>query len=270
MIRLLCVFGLLLVGCVGATPTPPAEPIQLRLATISHLSRLAQNLSQAFSQTYPYVIFELSVMSPHDAMNAVLRREIDVALVAEPVDSHPAELKSAQIGREAVVLAVHPSNPVGALTWDQVRDIFVGQVWDWATVDTRWQSQEILVVSQHEGAGSRLAFENQVMEDLSVTPRAVVATGDEIAGQLIAAEPAAIGYLSAETADDTVKVLSVGGTIPSPSTELRTGHSTVTPGAWPVTRPINLVTHIDANVYVLDFVDFSQSSLRSRPPTTDR
>lgn len=258
--RLLCVCTLVSVGCAGATPTPPAEPIEVRLATAPHLSRLAQDLSQAFSQTYPYVTFELSVMSSQDALDAVVGRDIDVALVAEPVDPDRKDLESTQIGRQAVVLAVHPSNPVEALTWDQVRNIFAGRVWDWAAVDPRWQRQEILVVSQHEGAVSRLVFEKQVMESSSVTPRAVVATGDEVAGRLIAEEPAAIGYLLAGVGNDNVKVLSIEGTLPTPST--------VTSGAWPITRPINLVAHVDANVYVLDFVDFSRGSPRS--PTNDQ
>ncbi len=252
MTRLLCVCLLALVGCAGPTPTPPAEPIELRLATIPHLSRLARDLAQAFSQKYPYVTFELSVMPARDAIDAVAHRQMDIALVAEPLDPGREDLESTQIGERAVVLAVHPSNPVDALTWDQVRGTFSGQVWDWAAVNAGWQPQEILVVSQHEGAVSRLAFEKQVMEGLRVTPRAVVATGDEVAGQFIAGEPAAIGYLMAGVAGDTVKVLSIEDKTPS--------LSAVEAGAWPITRPINLVTHVDANVYVLDFVDFSRDS----------
>ncbi len=251
-IRLLCncILVLGLTGCAGATPTPPAQPIELRLATVPHLSRLAQDLSRAFSQKYPFVSFQVSVMSAKDAMDAVASRNVDVALVAEPLDPERRDLKSTQIGERAVVLAVHPSNPVETLTWDQVRDIFSGRVWDWAAVDPRWQTREILVVSQQAGAVSRRAFEEQVMEGTRVTPRAVVATGDAVAGKLIADAPASIGYLLAGVADDTVKVLSIGGTTPTTSMEKS--------AAWPITRPINLVVHIDANVYVLDFVDFSR------------
>lgn len=245
-----CCLALVWIGCAGPTPTPPAEPIRIRLATVSHLIQLAQELSGAFSGRYPYVTFELSVMPPQEAIAAVSGREIDVALVAEPLGSDHQNLEATEIGREAVVLAVHPANPVEALTWDQVRGIFSGQMWDWAAVDSRWQPQEILVVSQHAGSISRLVFERQVMDDLKVTPRAVVATGDELAGQFIADEPAAIGYLSAGAVDDAVKVLRVEGVAPS-----LTG---IAVSDWPITRPVNLVTHVDANVYVLDFVDFSR------------
>lgn len=251
----ICIFAL--AGCTETTPTLPAnEPIELRLATIPHLNQLAQDLAQAFSQTYPYVVFKLSVRPARNAIDSVANQEVDIALVAEPLDASRENLESIQIGRRAVVLAVHPSNPSETLTWDQVRDIFSGRVWDWTTIDSQWPSQEILVVSQHEGAVSRVAFEEQVMQDISVTPRAVVATGDEVAGQLIAEEPAAIGYLLAGVADDNVKALNIEGVMPS--------SSTVTSGAWPIARPIILVTHIDANVYVLDFLDFSQGQVSQR------
>ncbi|MFQ5594804.1 MAG: substrate-binding domain-containing protein [Anaerolineae bacterium] len=242
-----CVF--VVVGCAGATPTPPAEPIEIRLATIPHLSRLAQDLTQAFSKTYPYVTFELAVMPAQEAIDAIATQDVDVALVARSIDPPRDELEATQIGRRPVVLAVHPSNPVETLTWEQVRDIFSGRVWDWASIDPQWDTQEILVVSQQDGAVSRVSFETQVMEGARVTPRAVVATGDDVAGRLIAGDPAAIGYLLAGVADDEVKVLSIEGTTPTAS-------STASE-SWPITRPINLVVHVDANVYVLDFVDFS-------------
>jgi len=247
-----CILVLVLAGCAGATPTPPAEPIEIRLATIPHLARLAQDLTQAFSQKYPYVTFELAVMPAQDAIDAVAVRDVDVALVAQSVDPDRDSLKSTQIGRRPVVLAVNASNPVEALTWEQVRDIFSGRVWDWAAVDPQWETQEIVVVSQQEGAVSRVAFEAQVMEGGRVTPRAVVATGDDVAGRLIAGDPAAIGYLLAGVAGDEVKVLSIEGATPTAS-----GTASA---AWPITRPINLVAHVDANVYVLDFIDFGEAT----------
>ncbi|MFQ5341456.1 MAG: substrate-binding domain-containing protein [Anaerolineae bacterium] len=244
-----CILLLVSAGCAGATPTPPAEPIEIRLATIPHLAQFAQDLTQAFSQKYRYVTFELAVMPAQDAIDAVAGRDADVALVAQSIDPGRDNLKSTQIGRRAVVLAVNASNPVETLTWEQVRDIFSGRVWDWASIDPQWDTQEILVVSQQDGAVSRVSFETQVMEGARVTPRAVVATGDDVAGRLIAGDPAAIGYLLAGVADDEVKVLSIEGTT-------RTASSTASE-SWPITRPINLVVHVDANVYVLDFVDFS-------------
>lgn len=245
-----CLLVLVLAGCAGATPTPPAEPIEIRLAATPHLSRLAQDLTQAFSQKYPYVTFELAVMPAQEAIDAVAVRDVDVALVAQSIDPGRDDLKSTQIGRRPVVLAVHPSNPVKTLTWDQVRDIFSGRVWDWAAVDPRRETQEILVVSQQDGAISRVAFESQVMEGGRIMPGAVVATGDDVAGTLIAGDPAAIGYLMAGVAGDEVKVLSIEGTTPIASGEVA--------AAWPITRPIHLVAHVDANVYVLDFIDFSK------------
>jgi ABC-type phosphate transport system substrate-binding protein len=210
---------------------------------------------QEFSQTYPYVTFELSVMSSQDAIDAVASQDIDIALVAEPIAPDREDLEAVRIGGQAILMAVHPSNPIDELSWEQVRDVFSARVWDWAALDPQQQPREILVVSQHEGSVARSVFERLVMAGVPVTPRAVVAMGDELAGQLIAQEPAAIGYVSADLGGDGFKVLSIAGTTPGPAT--------VASGAWPIARPLNLVRHIDANVYVLDFLDFSRN--RSNP-----
>lgn len=249
-ICILFVSALAVSACESSTPTRPPEPISLRLVSVPHLGRRAQSLTDEFTSKHPYVTFELSVMPARDAMNAVAERSVDIGLMAEPISRRQDVLEATQIGRQAVVLAVHTSNPVDSLAWDQVRDVFSGQTWDWSAVDPRWEPQEIVVVSQHAGAVSRQAFEADVMEGEPVTPRALVATGDEVAAQIITDEPAAIGYLLVSLAGDTVKVLTVGDVTPT--------DSTVESGEWSITRPINLVTHIDANVYVLDFLDFAK------------
>ncbi|MBS1251628.1 MAG: Phosphate-binding protein PstS 1 [Anaerolineales bacterium] len=248
---LLWVCALTLAGCAAPTPTPTPEPIELHLATVPHLSRLAQDLSQEFTRNYPYVAFRTRVMPARDATEAVANRDLHIALVAEPIRSSRDTLEATQIGERPLVLAVHPSNPINGLNWGQVRDIFSGNVWNWIDVDPRWEDDEIVVVSQHGGAVSRQVFEAHVMGSEPVTPRALVAAGDEVAGQLIGEEPAAIGYLLAGIAEDRLKVLAVNGITPD--------EASVRSGAWPITRPVNLVTHIDANVYVLDFLDFAQA-----------
>lgn len=251
LLCLICTYTLSLAGCVADTPTPTPEPIELRLATVPYLTQRAQDLTRDFTQDYPYVTFYLSVMPAHDAIEAVADRTTDVALIAEPIQPARNVLEATPIGDLPIVVAVHPSNPVDRLTWDQVHDIFAGQIWDWTMVNADWPAQEITVVSQHAGAASRQVFEDEVLRGESVTPRALVATGDEVAGQLIAEEPAAIGYLLAGIADDRVKALTVEGVTPNAES--------VAAGTWPLSRPINLVTHVDANIYVLDFLDFSRS-----------
>jgi phosphate transport system substrate-binding protein len=238
-----------LVGCAEQTPSPPPEPIELRLAAVPNLSSLAQELTQQFTQRQSYVTFELSVMAADATIQAVTERSVDAALIAQPLVDVLPNLEAVQVGRRAVAVVVHDSNPLEELTWEQVRDIYTGQVWDWAAVAPGQPSREIVVITQHAGAPSRNAFDRRVMNGQRITPRAIVATGDSLVLDLIAEEPAAIGYRLDGWDSPAVKALKIDGTAPSAAA--------VTSDQWPVTRPINLVSHVDANVYVLDFVDFA-------------
>lgn len=249
LILLTCLGLLALSACATPTPTPPPEPIALGLAAVPDLSVIAQELAHRFAQEHSYVTFNLSVMAPDAALRAVTERTVDAALIAEPLPSSRPNLKAARIGRRAVAVVVHATNPVDDLTWEQLRAIYTGEVWDWAAVAPGQPSREIVVITQNAGASSRTAFDRTVLNGgQRVTPRALVATGDRLVRDLIAEEPAAIGYRLAGWDDAPLKALTLEGVQPSPAT--------VASEKWPITRPINLITHVDANVYVLDFVDF--------------
>jgi phosphate transport system substrate-binding protein len=260
---IVCVSLLATSACADASPTPSPEPIELGLAAAPELGGLAQELAQRFTQRYPYVTFQLSVMAADAAAQAVTERTADAALVAEPLASSLPNLEAVRIGRRAVAIVVHTTNPLEDLTWEQLRAIYTGEIWDWATVapsDSRQPSQEIVVITQHAGAASRAAFDRRVLNGQPVTPRALVATGDRLVLDLVAEEPAAIGYRIAGWGSAQVKAVAVEGIEPSPST--------VSSEQWPITRPINLVTHVDANVYVLDFVDFARAESAQQLITT--
>ena len=244
---------LFLGACTRPAPVVTPRPIVLRVLAVPELRRLADELVDAFAAKSPHISVTVSTRSAELAREAVMSGEVDVALVPGPLDDESSgELRAVVIGYEAVVVAVHPSNPIRGLTWEQLRGIFAGQVWNWSQVDRRREQSEILVISQHEGAEPRDIFERWVMRGVPVTPRAVVATGDGVVRDLIATEASAIGYLAAGLADEGVKVLTIGGVMPDPEA--------VTSRAWPLSRPIWLLRHEDASVFVLDFVDFVMSS----------
>lgn len=249
LLLLLLLSSLPLAACARPSPTPPAAPIRLRLVVSPGLKPLAQALANAFAAQATYLSVSVREARTGAARAAVLAGEADLALVRGDAELElPAGLRAVAIGREAIVVAVHPDNPVRALTWAQLQAVFTGDVWDWHAIDPRWDSEEILVVVQHEGAAARRVFERRVMQGRPVTRRAVIAPGDAAVWELIASDPTAIGYLAASFADGRVRMLRVGGVSPTPEA--------VTSQAWPLSQPLWLLHGEDAGVYVLDFVDF--------------
>jgi len=245
--------ALLPVACVHPTPTPSSEPIKLRVVASPGLKPLAQELASAFATRAPYIVVSVWEMRADAARKAVTAGDADLALVRGWMELETtAELKAETIGREAVVIAVHPDNPVRSLTWQQLRAIFSGDIWDWRAIDPRWEPQEILVVVQLGNVTARRVFEGRVMEGVPVTRRAVIAPGGAAARELIASDPAAIGYLAASFVDTSVRALTVEGVSPTPEA--------VASQAWPLSQPLWLLYGEDASVYVLDFVDFARGA----------
>jgi phosphate transport system substrate-binding protein len=70
----------------------------------------------------------------------------DASLVSEPLDIavaaaaaagkviEPSKLVMHEIRKDEIVFVVHPSNPVGKLSWDQLRDIHLGKITNWSQV----------------------------------------------------------------------------------------------------------------------------------------
>ena len=249
----LLLLSFLLAACARSTPTPPARSIALRLVTVPGLRPLAQALGDAFTKQTPYLALHVREARADVAREAVVTGDADLALVRGAAEMAPLPgVRTVIVGREPIVVAVHPDNPVRSLTWAQLQAIFSGDVWDWNTIDPRWKSQEILVVVQHEGAPARRIFERQVMAGRPITRRALIAPGDAAAQRLIADDPAAIGYLAADFIAAGVRVLQVSGVSPTPDA--------VTSQAWPLSQPLWLLYGEEASVYALDFVDFVRSA----------
>lgn len=95
---------------------------------------------------------------------AVVDGDADILFCAAPSAAQKAyaaeqgvELVYVPIGREAFVFFVHEDNPVDSLTVDQVRDIYAGEVTNWAQVGGA--NRVINPVSRLEGSGSQTMME---------------------------------------------------------------------------------------------------------------
>lgn len=73
----------------------------------------------------------------------------------------PAHLQYHEIGRDRIVVIVHPDNPVGALTLEQLRDLNTGKARNWKAVGGA--DRPVQVVTGSRGSGTRAMFQKQVM-----------------------------------------------------------------------------------------------------------
>jgi phosphate transport system substrate-binding protein len=218
---------------------------------------------------------------------AVRRGELDLAastllppeLAVPAATSGPAStptlgeseaLVRTPIGLDGLAIVVHPSNRIGGISLVQLRDIFAGRVLDWRALGS--EAGEILLVSREDGSGSRILFEERVMDQERVSLTAVVMPSSADVVDYVSKNPAAIGYVTrgevAEWLDSGLVTPAAGATPattatppPSPVRVLRLeGLSptidTVRNQAYALTQPLYLISNGPATNRVRQFIDF--------------
>lgn len=203
----------LLTACQSAPPpslVPTPAPV-ISLAVDLDLSDYHAQLSQLDSPIEE-TEFRYGAPQPTPALLADLdARQIALAVtVYQPTGS---AYTVTPLAATAVAMMVHPSNPVVTLSAAQVRQIFTGQVTDWAEVGG--PAGPILVLSREAGSATRQWFDAVVLGGLPPTPLALVAPAGHSMVATVAETPNAIGYALLTDVTPAVKLLSIDGVPPA-------------------------------------------------------
>jgi phosphate transport system substrate-binding protein len=136
------------------------------------------------------------------------------------------------VALDGLAVIVHPSNPRGNLTVEQIRDIFTGKITNWRELGG--QDQKIVVISRDTNSGTYESFNTLVMKDAKLKGGAeYVGSGGAIRQRVLSTE-AAIGYVGLAFTEG-VKVVQVNGI--TPTTE------TVIAKTYPIARPLYMYTN---------------------------
>lgn len=135
------------------------------------------------------------------------------------------------VARDGLAIVVHPTNPVRDLRLDQVRAIFAGALTNWR--DLGGQPGAITVITREEGSGTRAAFEDLVMGGRWIADSALVQDSTGAVRQMVASDPAAVGYVSLGFVDSSVSAIDVGGVAPS--------EAAIDADRYPLVRPFLFV-----------------------------
>ena len=132
---------------------------------------------------------------------------------------------------DGIAVVTDPSNTVEDLTKQQLTDIYTGTITNWSEVGG--ESMPIVVVGREAGSGTRSAFEELLeIEDACKYANELDSTGAVMAK--VASTPGAIGYVSLDVLDDTVKALKLEGAEPT--------EENIKAGSYFLSRPFVMAT----------------------------
>jgi phosphate transport system substrate-binding protein len=153
------------------------------------------------------------------------------------------------IAMDGIVIIVNRRNPVNALSVEQVRAIFSGEIRDWSELGG--PRRRITVITREDGSGTRASFEERIMYGDDEAPAAfardaLVQDSNGAVREIVAGDPGAIGYISYGLVDGRVRAVTLDRVVPS--------EATIRSGAYPVTRKFLFLTRPETDSCASRFI----------------
>lgn len=184
------------------------------MAGSTSMEKFANALAESFMAKYPGVTVTAEFTGSGAGVEAVSAGSVDIGNSSRNLsdDEKAAGVVENIVAIDGIAVVTDPANTAAALTKDQLVSIYTGETKNWSEVGGA--DQAIVVVGREAGSGTRGAFEELLeIEDACAYANELDSTGAVMAK--VASTPGAIGYVSLDVLDDTVKTLSVDDVEPT-------------------------------------------------------
>lgn len=245
-----------LLSATGWSQPGNAASQKLVLTGASTIAPLAGEIARRFETLHSGVRVDVqtggSARGIHDSRKGIA----DIGMVSRMLKPEEQDLQAHTIAWDGVGIILHASNPIAALSRQQLIDIYTGKIINWKAVGGR--EAPITVVSKAEGRSTLELFLNYLkLKNSDIKPHVII--GDNSQGiKTVAGNPNAIGYVSIGTAEyetehgTPIKLLPLDG--------IAATVANVRNGTFSLSRPLNLVTQALPKELARQFIEFSRST----------
>lgn len=234
----LVVCGLVMLALVFASELT-AETLQIEGSTT--VGPIGDAFTEVFEKTYPDLSISVKKTGSGDGASALVDDRCDIAMMSRFMKEK--EFKNAvsngvfpvahAVAMDGVCVVVHPSNPIGEMTSEQIRSIYKGEVTNWKALGG--PDMQIVVVSRDTSSGTFETFHKLLMKKEQMGEAVEYVNSNPQAHARVSKTRGAIGYVGLGFVDNKVKAVKVDGVMPS--------NSTIARGVYPISRPLFLFTN---------------------------
>jgi len=165
------------------------------------------------------------------------------------------------VGLDGIAVVVHPDNPVGQLTIEQLSGIFSGKITNWSQVGGN--GGEMVLLSREVNSGTHIYFKEKVIrlgksdsKDEFAVSALMLSSSQAIADE-ISSNRQAIGYYGMGYINPKQKALKI-------AKDNKSGYfapdiPNVVSGKYPISRPLFMYIKGEPCGAVREFVDFALS-----------
>lgn len=134
---------------------------------------------------------------------------------------------------DGVGTVVHPSNPVKALSSEQLKSIYAGKIINWKELGG--EDRPINIYTRDKSSGTRAVFWKKALGKGDISGKANFVASNGAMKAAITNDPYAIGYVSVGYMDETVAPIALDGVTPTLKT-VQTGEYKVARGLYSNTK----------------------------------
>lgn len=225
----------------------------ITMAGSTSMEKFANTLAESFMAAHPDVTVQAEFTGSSAGVEAVLSGQSDIGNSSRNLTEDEIAEGAVEniVAIDGIAVVTDPNNTVSDLTRDQLIQIYTGEVTNWS--DLGGESLPIVVVGREAGSGTRGAFEEILeIEDQCQYANELDSTGAVMAR--VASTPGAIGYVSLDVLDDTVKALSLDG--------VEANEANIKDGSYFLSRPFVMATKgelVDQNELVQALFEYVYS-----------
>ena len=241
ILLLTAVFG---AGCISTEDT---ETISIAGSTT--VLPVAQAAAEEYMNQHSNADIQVSGGGSGVGATSVIGGTADIGMLSRDLKASEKEgntLKEFVVGKDGIALVGHPSNTVSDLSLEQVKAIYQGTITNWNEVGGA--DSEIVLIGRDSSSGTREFFTEFVLNKEDAAKEMQELNSNGAVAQAVSITPGAIGYVSLEYVDDSLKAFSIGGVAPTVDN--------VISGIYEINRPLLMITNGEPEGLAADYLAF--------------
>jgi phosphate transport system substrate-binding protein len=264
---LVCLAVLLALGGCGRQGQQ-ADSIQIKGSDT--MVNLGQAWAEDFMKANPKVSVAVTGGGSGTGIAALLSNTCEIAELSRVLNPEEIEMarqkgfepRQITVALDGLAVVVHPANPISQLTQDQLAAIFSGAVKNWKEVGGA--DLPIVVLSREVNSGTHVYFKEHVLRhnrkesQVEFAANALLMPSSQAIADEVAQNPGAIGYYGMGYISSREKALAVAKDADSPYVPPTIEN--VISNAYPISRPLLMVTRGQPTGLVARFIDFVLSA----------
>ena len=235
-------------GCVSTDET---ETISIAGSTT--VLPVAQAVAEEYMAQHSNADIQVSGGGSGVGATSAIEGTADIGMLSRELKSSEKDGNNLQefvVGRDGIALVGHPSNTVSDLTLEQVKAIYQGEITNWK--DVGGSDSEIVLIGRDSSSGTREFFTEFVLNKEESAKEMQELNSNGAVAKAVSMTPGAIGYVSLEYVDDSLKAFSIGGVEPTVEN--------VVSGVYEINRPLLMITNGEPTGLTAEYLEFILSA----------